>query len=396
MKMLLPILYTVSTLDALAFALVITAINPYAFSLGGTQFYLGVLGSLSALINLFWNPIVGSLSDSLGRKKMLLLCLVFVFIGNFLVTLVSSLTVLFISRILSTFGTQITILIKSLLDDNIKTKETKMTVIYRMQAIGGIAFISGALIGGHLSEHESGFTIIFALISLMVAVNFALICLIADTHTKEKKSKPPMQITSELKNAAANLTKVNWPKYWDLFTMKLIVDFVMNVMQFNLALILHQRFGISGKLFGYVFAIASVVSIVTSLAMSKAQKSLYKSDDSGLQRLKHGFVLLTLACLGLGLSQNFTLFFLSLLPTSVTRVLFESTFTEIILARASAQEKGSIMGTFETTLSLGGLTAPLISGIVSDFWGETYCILMCAVPLVFGTGLIYLQKNKMQ
>ncbi|EEZ97324.2 Major facilitator superfamily domain-containing protein 9-like Protein [Tribolium castaneum] len=394
--MLLPILYAVSTLDALAFALVITTINPYAFSLGGTQFYLGVLGSLAALINLFWNPIVGSLSDSLGRKKILLLCLAFVFVGNLLATLFSSLTVLFISRILSTFGTQIAILIKSLLDDKIKTKETKMAAIYRMQAIGGIAFISGALIGGHLSEHANGFRITFALISTMVAVNFALICLIPDVHTTEKKAVPTLQIATELKNAAANLTKVNWPKYWDLFTMKLIVDFVMNVMQFNLGLILQQRFGVSGKLFGYVFAIASVVSIATSLAMSKAQKSLYKNDISGLQRLKHGFLLLMLACLGLGLSPNVILFCLFLMPTSVTRVLFESTFTEIILARASPQEKGSIMGTFETTLSLGGLTAPLISGIVSDFWGEMYCILMCAVPLVLGTGLIYLQKSKTQ
>lgn len=178
--------------------------------------------------------------------------------------------------------------------------------------------------------------------------------------------------------------------------MKLIIDFVMNVMQFNLSLILTKRFGISGKLFGYVFAVASVITIVTNLGMSKVQKSLYKNDDSGLQRLKHGFLLLIIICLGLGLSQNFIFFFIFLMPTSVTRVIFESTFTEVVLARASPQEKGSIMGTFETTLSLGGLTAPLISGIISDLWGDSFCILVCCVPLALGTVLIYSQKSKIK
>jgi hypothetical protein len=38
--------------------MVITIMTPYVVSLGGTQFYLGVLGSTSALIALIWNPIV--------------------------------------------------------------------------------------------------------------------------------------------------------------------------------------------------------------------------------------------------------------------------------------------------------------------------------------------------
>lgn len=41
-----------------------------------------------------------------------------------------------------------------------------------MQALGGISFIFGSLIGGHLSELENGFNLIFYLISGMMATNF--------------------------------------------------------------------------------------------------------------------------------------------------------------------------------------------------------------------------------
>jgi predicted MFS family arabinose efflux permease len=397
--MLLPILYTVSTLDAIGFAMVITIMNPYAESLGGTQFYLGVLGSTCAFIALIWNPIVGSLSDSLGRKKVLLQCLLICLVGNFMVTCSSSLTVLFISRTLTAFGTQIMTLLKSLVDDNIPNQESKMAAIGRMQALGCVAFVVGAVVSGHLSEYENGYTYIFYLISAIFVINISLIWLVPDKQKKkqsQKKTAPSFNVFKELKGAVVNLSSIDWPKYWDLFVIKLIIDFVLSVFQFNINPIMTRRFSTTGKTFGYIIALSMVVGIGGHLSMSRLKSVLYKNDNSGFKRLLHGSLLLTYACLGLGLATSFPMYILHLLPQSISRVIFDNTFTEMILARASPQEKGSIMGTFESTIALGGLTAPILSGLVSESWGNDMCILLCTIPLIFGTILTYTQNTKSQ
>jgi MFS family permease len=64
-------------------------------------------------------------------------------------------------------------LLKSLIDDNIPNQESKMAAIGRMQALGGFAFIVGALVAGHLSEYENGYRYIFYLISAIFAVNLS-------------------------------------------------------------------------------------------------------------------------------------------------------------------------------------------------------------------------------
>ncbi|KAJ3641239.1 hypothetical protein Zmor_027754 [Zophobas morio] len=396
--MILPILYIVSTLDAFCFVLVITALNPYVYSLGGTQFYLGVLSSVSSFINLIWNPIVGSLSDTLGRKTVLLQCLLICLVGNIMTAATSSLHLFFISRIVTTFGVQIATLLKALVDDNIQTEEAKMAAINRMQALGGACFIFASLVSGYMSELENGFKYIFYLISAVFFVNLVLMSIIPNTHPKVTKTKDkPKQgfnVLEVVKKATANLTKVDWPKYWDLFTIKLLTDFVFMVFHFNLTEMLLRRFGITGKAYGYVFASISVTSILVTLTMSKLKQYFYSDDKSGLKRLLHGCILFIVAFLGLGLSASFATFYIFLIPTSISRVLLESTFIEVILARAAPQEKGTIMGTFDTTLALSGLTAPLFSGLVSDTWGAETCMLLCTVPLAFATTLAYSQRKR--
>ncbi|RZC34020.1 major facilitator superfamily domain-containing protein 9-like [Asbolus verrucosus] len=272
-----------------------------------------------------------------------------------------------------------------------------MGAINKIQALMGFAFIFGSLISGHLSEYENGMKYIFALISAGFAVNFGLICLIKDAKVERKKQeKQSFNIFKEISLAAQNLRNVNWPKYWDLFVIKLIIDFSFNVFQFNSGLILLKRFGIVGKSFGYVIATMGIIGIATNLAMMTVKRHLYSKDDSGLTRLLHGNILLIITYLGFGLNTNFSLFIAYLVPMSVARTLIEATFTEVLLGRASPDEKGSIMGTFDSTLSLGGLVAPVLSGVIADSWGEDICLLFCVFPLIFGAILTYSQKMKVQ
>jgi MFS family permease len=64
-------------------------------------------------------------------------------------------------------------LLKSLVDDNIPNQESKMAAIGRMQALGCVAFVVGAVVSGHLSEYENGYRYIFYLISAIFVINIS-------------------------------------------------------------------------------------------------------------------------------------------------------------------------------------------------------------------------------
>jgi hypothetical protein len=201
-----------------------------------------------------------------------------------------------------------------------------------------------------------------------------LIWLVPETQKKkqsQKKTAPSFNVIKELKSAAVKLTSVDWTKYWDLFVIKLIINFVLNVFQFNINPIMTRRFSTTGKTFGYIIALSTVLGICGHLSMRRLKTVLYKSDSAGFKRLLHGNLLMVYTCLGLGLATTFPIYVLHLLPMTISRVLFDNTFTEVILARASPQEKGSIMGPSRAQAPLEA-HSPLTLGTSVGELGQRY------------------------
>lgn len=213
-----------------------------------------------------------------------------------------------------------------------------------------------------------------------------------------KKSKQPnvapkkFNIFTEISTAVKNLSNINWPKYWDLFSIKLVVDFVLNIFQFSWGIILTEQYGLAPKHMSYIFASMMVLSIGIAVNMERIKKIMYKKDNSGFSRLSHAIILFIVSFLGFGLSSALAPFIMFLIPMVLGRSLYESTITEVLLVRASPEEKGSVMGTFDNTMALGGLIAPITSGIISSALGDSGTFISCTIPLILG-GFIIRKSN---
>lgn len=220
-------------------------------------------------------------------------------------------------------------------------------------------------------------------------------CLIkSPIDKKPKKPNVPKKfnIFTEIGTAIKNLSNINWPKYWDLFSIKLAIDFVLNIFQFSWGIILTEKYGLAPKHMSYIFASMMVLSIGIAVNMERIKKLIYKTDISGFNRLSHAIILFIISFLGFGLSSSLGPFILFLIPMVLGRSLYESTITEMLLLRASPEEKGSVMGTFDNTMALGGLIAPITSGIISSVLGDSGTFISCTIPLMLG-GIIIRKSN---
>jgi len=91
-------------MDNLCFTMLIVIFFPYVTGIGGSQLYMGSIMSVMSLIGLIWNPMIGSLGDTYGRKVLLIRMSAVSAFSYTLLLISDSLVLIFISRLIAAFG----------------------------------------------------------------------------------------------------------------------------------------------------------------------------------------------------------------------------------------------------------------------------------------------------
>lgn len=129
---------------------------------------------------------------------------------------------------------------------------------------------------------------------------------------------------------------------------------------------------------------------ICNVLMQKIKSRFYSDDKDGSKRVYHGLYVLAASCLLLSSAPTFQFYLLFLIPMSLVRPLMDTTWTELLISKTNENEKGVVMGTFESLMSLAGLIVPLLSGIITDVWGGNAPALVSAVPAIIS---IYFAKD---
>jgi MFS family permease len=93
----LGIIFGVVLLDIISFSLLLPVLPYYATTLGATPTEVGLLTGLYALCQFFGAPLIGRLSDTVGRKPMFLVDIGGNFIGFLVLASASSLWMLLLA-----------------------------------------------------------------------------------------------------------------------------------------------------------------------------------------------------------------------------------------------------------------------------------------------------------
>ena len=137
--------------DILGFSIILPFLPYFIAEFNASPVIIGFLLSSNAIFGFFFGPILSKLSDTYGRKPLMLISLAGTFVGFIVLIISDNLIVLLISRIIDgIFSGQFPIA-KAVIGDVVPPEERPK----QMTNIGitfGLAFLIGPAIGGLLSS----------------------------------------------------------------------------------------------------------------------------------------------------------------------------------------------------------------------------------------------------
>ena len=147
----LVIIFVTVFIDLLGFGIIIPLLPFYAESFGASAFTIGLLGTSFSLMQFLFSPVWGRWSDQIGRKPIILLGLLGSCLSYVTLALASSLTLLFVARIIGGIAGANIPTAQAYIAD-ITTPENRARGMGLVGAAFGLGFIFGPAIGGLLSR----------------------------------------------------------------------------------------------------------------------------------------------------------------------------------------------------------------------------------------------------
>jgi MFS transporter, DHA1 family, tetracycline resistance protein len=140
-------------LDLLGFGIVIPVNSFYVESLGAGPFVVTLLSACYSLMQFLFAPFWGRLSDRIGRRPIILISVAASGIGHLLFGLSSTLTLVFIARLLAGFGNANLSAAQAIISDT-TTAENRSKGMGLIGAAFGLGFLFGPAIGGIAGQYS--------------------------------------------------------------------------------------------------------------------------------------------------------------------------------------------------------------------------------------------------
>ena len=369
-KFLSPIFIIVLTvfIDITGYGIIIPLLPYYAneFQAGPTA--LGVLIASFALMQFFFSPILGKISDNKGRKPILLLSLFFSFIGFTIFSLANSFLMLLLSRIIAGLATERAVAqayIADVTDKNSRTKE-----MGKIGAALGAGFIIGPAMGGILSTYGFSTAGYAAMILTVINILFVLTFL-PEPKVENKQNLNKIGFLNELKNSLEK------PFFTSTLLILFIITFAFSTIPVIVPLLGIDFFNFDSLQLSYVFIYIGLVQIIMQGFLINTLSK--KFGDQKLITL--GPILMALGTFLMPSIQNVIVFFLanSLLASGFG--LINTSIPAFISKKISPTEQGSMLGIASSVSSIANIPGPLIIGLIYDFVGPFISFFISTVLL---------------
>jgi len=140
-------IWTTVALDLVGFGIVVPILGRYAERFGANGFQVGLLFASFSLAQMVFAPVLGRVSDRVGRKPVIVFSLVGTAIGCFVTGAAGALWVLFLGRIIDgASGASIAVAQGAVAD--IAPPERRAQLLGMLGAAFGVGFVVGPALGG--------------------------------------------------------------------------------------------------------------------------------------------------------------------------------------------------------------------------------------------------------
>ncbi len=341
-------------IDVLGFGIVIPILPFYLTEFGASALTITVLFSVFSLCAFLSSPLLGAISDRIGRRPILLLSIFSTSIGWFVFASAISIPFLFLGRIIDGLAAGNFTTAQSYLVDISKNDEKER--VKNLGIIGatfGIGFILGPMVGGVLSKISHAFPFYFAGGMALINGISAFFFLEESNHdrsTKPLRYNPLGPILRAFRSEALRSLYLKW------FLVCLSFVIVNTVF----ALFMQKAFNYNALQTGILFTIMGIViAINQTLLLNKFWMKRFTNNQLEL-------IMLAMMIIGLSLaaSQNLILFFFALPFVGTCQAVYRVVIANEAIKHAEPTMKGEIMGMTASVMTGAMVVSPIAAGVL--------------------------------
>lgn len=352
-------IFLIVFIDLLGFGLILPLLPYIAEKFSATPFTIGVLSATYSLFQFLAGPILGTLSDRFGRKKILVISQLGSVVGYIILGFANSLPLLFLSRIIDgATGGNISIAQAYMAD--ITDKKTRAKGMGLLGAAFGLGFMLGPAMGGYLSRFGFIVPALFAAFIGIVTTTLTLIFL-QETVSVTSQSAPRTKLTLQSVTTLLQTRPLGL-----LISTFFLISLGFSGMQGTYALWAQDSFGWGPGQVGSIFAYIGILSIIIQTQILPRSIKYFgekKLLTASLPLLGLGFYLLSIThSLPLHLLANFFI----VLGNSLANPTLSALATENI----EASHYGETLGLLQSSGSLGRIVGPAIAGEIYTQFGK--------------------------
>ncbi|MGL4347816.1 MAG: MFS transporter [Chitinophagaceae bacterium] len=361
-------LLSIVLIDMLGVGIVLPIITPlltqpkYGFLIGYSEgdrtLFLGYIIASFLIAQFIGAPILGSLADKYGRRKMLLASLLGSFTGYILFAIAiyeKDIILCFVSRIIAGFmGGNITIAQSAIAD--ITSPKNRSKVFGYIGMCFGVGFIIGPFLGGFFSDSSKSplFTmytpyIITAFLNLLNLINIYFIFKETLHYKIIEKTK--------LNEGFKNIQKAfKHPVLRDIFLINFLFSAAMSCFQNYIQLFTESKFHYSIQQMGYWFGYIGLWIILTQGLLNRKLSIIYQPTKIlQISILGYGIAVFGITCIQQG---NMLYYIFPLL--AVFQALTVPNIAAKVSVTSKNEEQGSMLGVNQSMASLGMLIPPIL------------------------------------
>jgi multidrug resistance protein len=350
-------------IDMIGFGIVIPVLPLYAegsrFNATATQ--LAWIVGIYSLLQVACAPILGRLSDRVGRKPVLVVSIIGTAIGFLVLGSATTVWMLMLGRIIDGIsGGNISTAMACIADST--TPENRSKNMGLVGAAFGLGFIIGPALGGLLSQYGVGVPFYFA--AVLALVNAALVALrLPETLTPEARAhaRERASVAEVFSNGRAGLVSV-------ILVSQLAGVTGFSVMTALFALFCHHRLTDSaGQPFdaqhvGYIFAYVGLLGAVMQGGVLR--RLLQRPIEKPLAII--GTVVLAASMAWLALSYSLGAVLLACAGISIGNSLSTPTLNGLASRLTDPHCQGRLMGLMQSAGGLGRFLGPMLGfGLVA-------------------------------
>ena len=365
---LLPI-FLIVLVDILGFTIILPLLPFYSERLGASATVVGEIVSIYAVFQLIAGPILGQISDRIGRRPVLLISQAGTLIGFLILAYATQVWMVFLSRAIDG-ATAGNLSIAQAYISDVTKPENRAKAFALIGVAFGFGFLVGPAISGFLA-HFGYQAPIFTAAGLSLT---SILCTFFLLPRREFMHEHKEEAEGGVGPGGTRLSLLSWGKYVKYFREKklarLLTQWLLFALSFStfisgFALFAERRYIWNGhpvgvREVGYIFAFNGFVGIIMQGGLvGRMVKWLGEKRVVTL-----GFLtsMVGYAAVGFTYSIGALLWVIGL--TSIGAAGLRPALTSLITQKAGKREQGVILGLTQSLTSVAQITAPVVAGFL--------------------------------